>query len=240
MEIRGTVAIITGASAGIGLTTARLFAEHGARVALAARSSDKLAVLAGELQDSFAIPTDMRDVASVERMVRAVHDHYGRIDLLVNNAGQGMYMPVERIDLAQYREIMELNLFGPLRAMQAVIPIMRAQGGGMIVNISSDVAKKQIPGIGAYASTKSALNTLTLTARAELAADNIRVSVMAPNLTATGFGRNAITSQTRNPGAWPADTRRPGMPIPDPVEKVAAKILEAVQSEVAEQTMGGA
>ncbi len=236
MEIRGAVALITGASMGIGLATARLFTAHGARVALASRSADTLTRLAGELAGSFAIPTDMRDAASIKHMVAAVHAHYGRIDLLVNNAGQGMYAPIDQIDLEQYRQIMELNLYGPLLAMQAVIPVMRAQGGGMIVNISSNVSKMHIPGLAAYASTKYALNGLTLTARAELAKDNIRVSVMYPRLTATDFGRNAITSQSR-PGARPADTRRPGMPTPDPVDAVAVKILEAVETEVAEQTM---
>jgi short-subunit dehydrogenase len=237
MEIRGAVAIITGASMGIGLMTARLFTAHGARVALASRSADALARLAGELAGSVAIPTDMRDAASIKHMVAAAHAHYGRIDLLINNAGQGMYAPIEQIDLEQYRQIMELNVYGPLLAMQAVIPVMREQGGGMIVNISSNVSKMFIPGLAAYASTKYALNAVTLTARAELAKDNIRVSVMYPRLTATDFGRNAITSQARQPGRWPAGERRPGMPTPDPVESVAEKILEAVRTEVAEQAM---
>ncbi len=237
MQIPGTVAIITGASSGIGLATAQLFAQHGARIALASRSAATLTRLAGELADSFAIPTDMRDAASIRHMVEAVREHYGRIDLLINNAGQGMFAPAEQVDLEQYRQIMELNVYGPLLAMQAVIPVMRTQGGGMIVNISSNVSKMYIPGLAAYASTKYALNALTLTARAELANDNIRVSVMYPRLTATDFGRNAITSQGRNPAGGPAGSRRPGMPTPDPVEEVAAKILEAVQTEVAEQTM---
>jgi NAD(P)-dependent dehydrogenase (short-subunit alcohol dehydrogenase family) len=94
-----------------------------------------------------------------------------------------------------------------------------------------------IPGLAAYASTKYALNAITLTARVELAKDNIRVSVMYPRLTATDFGHNAITNRERTAGGGPAGPRRPGMPTPDPVEAVAAKILEAVQTEVAEQFM---
>jgi short-subunit dehydrogenase len=237
MQVSGTVTIITGASAGIGLATARLFTAHGARVALASRSAEVLTCLAGELPDSFAIPTDMRDAASIRQMVKAVQQHYGRIDLLINNAGQGMYAPVEQTDLEQYRRIMELNLYGPLLAMQAVIPIMRAQGGGMILNISSNVSKMAIPGLAAYASTKYALNGLTFTARAELAKDNIRVGVMYPRLTATDFLRNALTPEGPNPSGRPAGAQRPGLPTPDPVEAVAAKILEAVQTEVAEQAM---
>ena len=107
----------------------------------------------------------------------------------------------------------------------------------MILNISSNVSKMYIPGLAAYASTKYALNALSLTARAELANDNIRVSVMHPGLTATDFGRNAITSQGRTPSAGPAGPRRAGMPTPDSPESVAAKILEAVQTEAAETFM---
>jgi NADP-dependent 3-hydroxy acid dehydrogenase YdfG len=237
MQVSGSITIITGASAGIGLATARLFAAQGARVALASRSAQTLKTLAGELPDSFAIPTDMRDGASIKQMVEAVHRHYGRIDLLINNAGQALYSPVEQVNLDDYRQIMELNVYGPLLAMQAVIPAMREQGGGMILNISSNVSKMYIPGLAAYASTKYALNALTLTARAELANDNIRVSVMHPGLTATDFGRNAISSQGRNPSGGPAGPRRPGMPTPDSPENVAAKILEAVQTEAAETSM---
>ncbi|HEV7214230.1 MAG TPA: SDR family oxidoreductase, partial [Chloroflexota bacterium] len=101
-------------------------------------------------------------------------------------------------------------------------------------------SKMHIPGLAAYASTKYALNGLTLTARAELAKDNIRVSVMYPRLTATDFGRNAITGQGATAGRGPSAAQRAGMPTPDPVEAVAAKILEAVLTEVAEQPMGGA
>lgn len=235
MEVRGAAVIITGASEGIGLATARLFAEHGARLALASRSAAKLNAIAAELPDAIAIPTDMRDAAAIERMIAATKERFGRIDLLINNAGQALYAPVEQINLDQYRQIMELNVYGPLLAMQAVIPIMRAQGGGMILNVSSNVSKMYIPRLAAYASTKYALNAISLTARAELAGDNIRVSLMHPRLTATAFGQNAITSQGQAPTAGPA--RRAGMPAPDPVERVAARILDAVQTEVAEQFM---
>ncbi len=87
MEIAGTVAIITGASGGIGLAAAQLFAARGARVALVARSAERLVTLAAALPDAFAVPTDMRDPAAVQAMVARVHAHYGRIDVLVNNAG---------------------------------------------------------------------------------------------------------------------------------------------------------
>src|SRR5262245_47779852 len=169
MEIRDAVVIVTGASAGLGESTARLFASQGAKVALAARSADKLHQLAAELPGSFAAPVDMCHQSAVAEMVARVHDHYGRIDMLINNAAQGMHGLLEQVEVGQYRRLMDLNLYGPLLAMQAVVPIMRAQGGGMILNISAPLGKLPfIPRLGFYGSTKAALTVLTLTARAEL------------------------------------------------------------------------
>jgi short-subunit dehydrogenase len=179
-----------------------------------------------------AIVTDMRVAADVSVMVEAALKAHGRIDALVNNAGQGMYCPVEEIDIDSYKALMELNVYAPLRAMQLVIPRMRASGGGLIVNISSMVSKNAYPGLGAYASTKYALNALSFTARAELAKDNIVVCVMHPRMTATRFGENAI-------GARPAASGAPGTRAPqvDEPEQVAARVLELIASEAAEASM---
>lgn len=142
---------------------------------------------------------------------------------------------VADIDSDLYRRIIELNLFGPLHALQAVVPKMRAQGGGVIINISSSVSKMAIPGIGAYASTKYALNGLSLTARNELADDNIRVVLFHPGATATGFGKNALRDRSLG------NDRRPGgnrpMPAPDSAEDVARHILQAAIAEPAETGM---
>ncbi len=227
MEIAGTVAIITGASSGIGLATARLFAERGAKVALVARSAERLATLAAELPDALAVPADMRDPAAIRAMVARVQEHYGRVDVLVNNAGQGMHVPVAEADPDDYRAVLELNVVSVLVAMQAVLPVMRAQGGGVIVNISSGLSKRIVPGVGPYASTKYALNALTLTARLELAPENIRVGLMLPGLTTTDFHRNAI-------GIGPERSERYRSMPADTPEHVAAKILEAVETEAAE------
>jgi NADP-dependent 3-hydroxy acid dehydrogenase YdfG len=227
MEVADKVVIITGASGGIGLATAQLFAQHGARVALVARSAERIQQLAVDLPAALAVPTDMRDTAAVRQMIAQVQQHYGRIDILVNNAGQGMHVPVAQADLDQYRDVFELNVVSVLNAMQTVIPIMRAQGGGVIINISSGLSKRIVPGVGPYASTKYALNALTLTARLELAPDNIRVGLMLPGLTATNFARNTIRTTTNS------TERQRTMPADSP-EHVAAKILEAVETEAAE------
>jgi NAD(P)-dependent dehydrogenase (short-subunit alcohol dehydrogenase family) len=238
MEIRGKVVIITGASAGLGEATARLLSGKGACVALAARSADKLSGLAAELPGSLAVPTDLRDAASVVRMVAEVHAHYGRIDLVINNAGQGMIGPLEHVTVEQYRQLMDLNLYVPLLAMQAVIPIMRAQGGGLILNISTPLTRlpMYIRDLGAYTSTKAALNVITLTARAELAAGNIRVGVVYPGLLATDFGAHALVTGPAQPerAADAAGSHLAGAPPRERPEAVAAMILEAVQREPAE------
>lgn len=230
MEIKDKVVIITGASQGIGLATAKVLTEKGAKVVLAARSADALKELEKGLPGSLAIPTDIRKSGDIDHLVSGTIERYGRIDILINNAGQGMYGPVETIDVEKYKEVVELNVYGPLRAMEAAIPHMRRQGGGMILNISSLVSKNYFPNLAAYASTKYALNALSLTARQELAKDNIVVSVMHPKMTATNFGKNAV-------GARPDFGDRPAPPQVDTAEAVAEKIVQLIESEEAEAKM---
>ncbi len=232
MEIAGKVVLITGASSGIGLATARLFARKGAKLALAARSTETLAQLASELPEAIAVPTDMRDEAAVRRMVAQTQEHYKRIDVLINNAGQGLTVPIEKVNIETYRSIFELNVVSVIVAMQAVVPVMRAQGGGVIVNISSGTSK--IPPerfranpVGLYASTKYALNAITLIGRQELAADNISLGVVYPGVTATSFYDNLAESS--QPATGPA-----GATSVDSAESVAEKILEAVETQAAE------
>ena len=232
MDIKDKVTIVTGASYGIGNATSRLLAARGAKLVLAARSVDALKQLEKELPDSIAVPTDMRKPDDIKHMIEAAMQKYGRIDILINNAGRGMYGPVEYSQLDDFQEIIELNVYGPLLAMQAVIPIMRAQGGGMIVNVSSLVSKNYFPHLGIYASTKYALNAISLTARQELAKDNIVISVMHPKMTDTDFGKNAI-------GARPDSASRPrATPIQiDTAEQVAEKLVELIVSEEPEAMM---
>lgn len=238
MEVQGKVVIITGASMGIGEATARVFAEAGAQLVLAARSVDKLEAVAQSLPTQAAplvVPTDMTDQAQVNALIETAYAHFGRVDILINNAGQAAAGPIATVNPDHYRQIIELNLFGPLHAMQAVVPKMKAQGGGVIINISSRVSKMAIPGIGAYASTKYALNGLSLTAHNELAADNIRVVLFHPGLTSTDFGKNALRTDDGSAGR-PQSGNGP-MPKPDSAEDVAHKILEAAITEPTEMGM---
>jgi short-subunit dehydrogenase len=145
--------------------------------------------------------------------------------------GGGYGSPIEKIESDKLRYLYDLNVFGPLFAMQAVIPVMRAQGGGAIVNISSGTSNMYIPNVGAYSSTKRALNGLSLTARAELANDRILVSVVYPYITDSDFYRNTLTAEGGAPGHLQIHR---DMPPADTNEYVAEKILEAIESGAAE------
>jgi len=218
-DVQDKVIIVTGASAGIGLAIAKLLGKEGARLALVARSKDKLEALAAELPGSLAVVADMTKADDIKSMIQKVQEHFGRIDVLINNAGQGMYGAIESVDIEKYKKIIELNVIGPLAAMQQVIPVMRKQGGGSIINISSGVSKNYFPLLGAYASTKYALNCISLTARAELEKDNIVVSVMHPGLTDTDFGKNSVKDDEAS--KMLQSRFREGMPQPDTAEVAA-------------------
>ncbi|HVW66870.1 MAG TPA: SDR family oxidoreductase [Candidatus Peribacteraceae bacterium] len=230
MQIADKVAIVTGASHGIGLAIAQKLSEAGAKVVLSARSADKLEEISRELPGSIVIPADMRKAEDIANLIMQAKEQCGRIDILINNAGQGMRSPVESIDLDDYRSIMELNVFGVLQAMQQVIPVMRDQGGGMILNISSMVSKNYYPHLAAYSSTKYALNALSLTARQELEPDHIVVAVFHPKMTATEFGQNALGEK------YVSSAGRPGMTVDTP-EQVADAVLEQIKSEAPEANM---
>jgi len=134
-----------------------------------------------------AIPTDVTDPKELDALVGHTLDEHGRIDVLVNNAGQGFYGPVAGTDLDLYRRILEVNLVAPLAAMQAVLPSMREHGRGVIINVSSGASLGAYPTTGAYASTKAALNQLMAVARAELAPEGITISLIHPYLTESEF-----------------------------------------------------
>ena len=232
MQVNGKTIIVTGASGGIGLAKARLLGARGARVVLAARNGAALRDAAAQIPGSLAVATDMREAKSIRALVERTVEKLGRVDCLVNNAGQDFNAPVEAIDPADYRSILELNLIGALEAMQAVIPIMRRQGSGAIVNVSSGTTKMILTGSAGYSSSKAALNHLSLVAREELAGDGIVVSVIYPYITATELEKNAIGADERSMAGPP-----PGIPPADPPEKVAEAILKLIESGEAELSL---
>ncbi|MBV9922874.1 MAG: SDR family oxidoreductase [Pseudonocardia sp.] len=219
-DLAGQAIIVTGASSGIGEATARLLHRAGARPVLAARRADRLTALSDELDEALAVPTDMADPTQVRALVDAAVDRHGRVDGLVNNAGASFHGRLEDLDLAEYARLLQLNVVGVVAAMQAVIPLMRQRQAGRIVNISSGTTVIAPPGVGAYAASKSAVNTLSAVARKELAADGIAVSLVLPSITATEFGGGMFRDGT---------TPRPGMVAHSP-EYVGRVILRALRT----------
>jgi len=164
----------------------------------------------------------MTQFEQVRESIRTVHRHYGRVDGLINNAGRSYAAAVEEIDPTLFDEIFHLNVLGPIVAMQAVIPLMRAQDGGSIVNVNSGTAFMTIPNFSAYSSSKRALVGFSLAARAELEKDKIVVSEIYPYITATNFGKNRMRGPgDRGPSANYAEGDKP--------EFVAGLILQAIE-----------
>jgi len=226
----GKVAIVTGASSGIGRATAQLLAKKGAHVALVSRSRDILQELSEKLPGSRAIPADMTKGTQIRRMVKDTFEYFGRIDILINNAGRGYDAPVGKIDIGTFRYIYDLNVIGPLTAMQQVIPIMKRQGGGTILNVSSGTALMDLPGMSPYASSKKALAGISFAAREELAGDHIVVSVIYPYITLTEFEKNTIRAIP-----VPEDEIEPTGPYPaDSADFVAERIVAGILSGEAE------
>lgn len=221
MDIEGAVCIVTGASSGIGAASARLLSGLGAKVVLAARRAERLESLSLDLRGSLAVTTDVTIAEHVEHLVARTIETYGRVDVLVNNAGQGLHVPLEELDPADLRAVFELNVVAPLVGMQAVLPFMRAGSGGAIVNVSSATTLRAFPGLGGYSATKAALNMLSQVARLELASLGVVVSVVYPSVTATEFHQQLRAGHLLT-GARAI--------TPDPPELVAQAIALAIRT----------
>lgn len=187
------VVLITGASTGIGAALAKFLAERflGIRLVLAARSIDKIEDVATQCRKTgaevLAVQTDISNTEQVLALAQAALDRFGRIDALVNNAGYGQMGPIELIPTAASRRQFEVNVLGPLTLIQALIPHMREQGGGRIINISSLGGRLAFPFGGLYSGSKFALEGLSDALRMELEPFNIHVSVIEPGPVETNF-----------------------------------------------------
>ncbi len=219
-SLKGKVAIVTGASSGIGEATARTLARRGAVVLLAARAEDKIRLLAREIfaagGQALAVKTDVTNEASVRAMVERAVGQFGSVDILVNNAGLGLSGRVEELRADDLRYIFEVNLLGPLHCVQAALPHMRR--GGRIINVSSVVGKRAIPKVGGYCATKSALDALSDALRVEVVERGITVTSIYPGTTRTAFRDNSRRTKDEERG-W-----RPRGVTP---ERVAGKISYA-------------
>jgi NAD(P)-dependent dehydrogenase (short-subunit alcohol dehydrogenase family) len=218
-KIRGSTAIITGATSGIGRETAREFARAGARVVVAGRREERLQELVGEIEakggEALAVRTDVSDQAQVERLIEKAKGRFGRIDTLVNNAGVSIAARFEEQSLEDFRRVMEVNFWGAVFACKAVVPRMRAQPtGGVIINLSSILGKRGAPFETAYCASKFALAGFSEALRTEVMADGIDVSTIFPGAVETEI--------------WESAASQTGLEMPDFVPKFPARELARI------------
>ena len=195
MHCQDQVVVVTGASMGIGEAIALVFASEGARVVMSSRDLAKLEQARSRIgtpERTTAIPCDVSDRRQVDGLVDATKDHFGKIDVWINNAGYGLQDSVAAMSMEECRRMFETNLFGAIECMQAVIPVFKQQRNGTIINISSVAGHLPLPFMGAYAATKHALNAISQSARIELEKDGIDVISVCPGRIETNFGANAV------------------------------------------------
>ncbi len=218
-DLAGQVAIITGASRGIGRELALTLASAGMEVGITARGQEALDEVAAEVRQRgrrcVAVAIDIAEPEGVARLVGRVLDELGRIDVLINNAGIGARGTVETLALEDWQRVLATNLTGPFLCSRAVLPAMKQQGSGAIINISSGAGKTGYAGMAAYCASKFGLQGFTESLAAEVGDAGIKVSTIFPGTTVTGFG-----------GDRPR--RKPGVKVLFP-EDVAAAVLYLVR-----------
>jgi short-subunit dehydrogenase len=200
MELAGKVVAVTGASMGIGEAIAKIFADRGASVVLLSRDAGRVEAARGRVghgERTLAMACDVRHREDIDRAIGLTLHHFQRIDVWVNNAGHGLLDSVAQMEMAAFREMFETNFFGAIAAMQAVIPIMRQQGGGTIINISSVAGHIPLPFHAGYSATKFALNAMGKAAGVEMKKDGIHVLTVCPGYVRTDFSKNVVLGNER-------------------------------------------
>ncbi len=224
------VAIVTGASSGIGEATGRRFAKEGYAVVLAARRKDLLDRVAAEIRQdgglALVVPTDLSDAAETSRLVDQALAAYGHVDVLVNNAGYGPPYALEQLDRDQLRHVFDVNLLSGMQLISELTPSMRERGGGRIVNVSSLTRDIGAPFVSAYAATKGGMEAMSSSIRIELAPWNIQSTVVVPGFVDTPIHENSIEAgrHTRE------DPNNPYRELQDNLEHFARQQLESAIS----------
>jgi NADP-dependent 3-hydroxy acid dehydrogenase YdfG len=187
--VDGKVAIVTGASSGIGESTAEALAAEGARVVLAARRAERLEALADRIDEdggeALVVSTDVTEEDDIDALVEETTDEYGQIDILVNNAGVMLLEPLERADRSNLRQMVEVNLLGLMNLTHAVLPVMQSQDSGHIVNVSSVAGREASANSSGYNATKFGVNAFTDAVRQEVSAEGIRSTIIEPGAVET-------------------------------------------------------
>src|SRR5512146_603495 len=200
MQLRRQVVVITGASMGIGEAIAKAFAEEGANVVLSSRSLERLEAARARIGNSertIAVTCDVSDSGQARALLQTALDRFGRVDVWVNNAGFGLVDSMERMDMSACRKMFDTNLFGAMQCIQNVIPVMRKQGTGCIINVSSVAGFIGVPYMASYGATKHALNCISRATRVELAGTGVRILNVCPGFVDTQFSTNAIRGTDR-------------------------------------------
>ncbi|MCU1277527.1 MAG: oxidoreductase, short-chain dehydrogenase/reductase family [bacterium] len=231
--LRDKVVVITGASSGIGRAAARLFAERGARLVLAARRAEELERVAAECvalgTRAIAVPTDVSDHAAVEVLAARAVSEFGAIDVWVNNAGVYMMGELRDVPLAVHHRIVEVNLLGVLYGMRAALAQFRAQGGGTIINIASQAGKAPYALASTYCATKAAVRALTESVRQEQGKRKIHVCAVSPPSVDTPLFQHAANYTGR--------VIKPPKPV-YAVDKAARTIVECAERPKREVSVG--
>ena len=200
--LAGKIALVTGASSGIGEAAAIALAAAGASVAVAARRVDRLAGLAAKIEAAggiaLALPCDVTIEADALKCVADTVAHFGRIDILINSAGIMQAGGIDGIDIAEYRRVIDLNLMATVYTCAAAVPHMKAQGSGDIITISSLAGRKGGPMTNAYSASKHAVNSMTDGMRQELGGFGIRVTILMPGATETEVASGISNPQWRD------------------------------------------
>ena len=225
--VQGKVALVTGASSGIGEATAIALARAGARVAIAARRRDRLDGVAGRIADlrseSLVLEADVAQPEQAETIVARTVERWGRLDVLVNNAGLMALSPIDRARVEDWKRMLDLNLLGLMVATRAALPHMRRQKDGHVVNISSTAGRVANPDASVYAATKFGVGAFSEALRREVYKDNIRVTLIEPGAVATELRDHVPDPDTRERiDTWARSMRQLQS------EDVAAAILYAV------------
>jgi len=195
MKLANQVVVVTGASMGIGEAIAKVFANEGASIVMLSRDTARVEAARariGHIERTLALACDVRHREEIDRVVGLTMHHFGRIDIWINNAGHGLVDSVTAMDMAACREMFETNLFGAISAMQAVLPVMKQQGSGTIINISSVAGHVPLAYSAGYSGTKFAMNAMGKAARIELRKRNINVLTVCRGFVRTDFSANAV------------------------------------------------
>ena len=200
-KLDGKVAVVTGASSGIGEATAEALAAEGVIVVAAARREDRLSELVERLEGNgsraIAVQCDVTDEEQAHDLIRRVEEEFGRVDILVNNAGVMLLSKIEKGLSGEWRTMFEVNVLGLLYVTDAAVAVMKRQGSGHVVNISSVAGRRVRPTIGVYSGTKFAVNAISEALRQEVIEDNIRVTVIEPGAVATELPDHITDEEAR-------------------------------------------